>query len=129
MTEAELDAVAEALGIELPMVYREFQATYPELLRSTQAADFEVLSDPDRLVSLNKLIERSHIRGWRDSFFAIGESGCGDYYAIDLDEDDGEVYFWNHELARVDEEEGFSSLVEYAGQFLNMYRRLDPRAD
>lgn len=120
---ARLEWLEEELGIELPETYREFLASYPEPLRTTPAASFEVQSDPAKIVTINKLIDESHIDGWRDSFLAIGESGCGDYYAIDLDETDGEVYFWNHETDEVDAGEGFPSLLEFAGYFLQMYQR------
>jgi len=124
MIEEQLTSLEEDLGIELPDVYREFLSMYPDRLRATPAASFEVQSDPTKIVAMNKLIDASHIEGWRDTFLAIGESGCGDYYAIDLDENDGEVYFWNHETAEVDDSEGFPSILEFAGYFLRMYQNL-----
>ena len=126
MTETTVGSIEDELGVELPDLYRDFLASYPKPLLATPAAGFEVQCDPARIVTMNKQIDENHVEGWRDSFLAIGESGCGDYYAIDLNEDDGEVYFWNHETAEVEEDEGFPSLIEFAGHFLHMYQSQFP---
>jgi len=109
----------------LPDSYRSFLLSYPELLCRTPAAANEILNSATELSCINTLLAQANVDGWETSFFAIGQSGCGDYYAIDLDEEDGEVYFWNHETAAVDVSEGKPSLEEFAGSILQMYKRLD----
>jgi len=121
MQNEEMRVLESELDIELPGVYRDFLLSYPENLLQTSVPNFELLNDAKELICLNREVERSHMNEWNSSFFVIGSSGCGDYYAIDVDEPDGEVYFWNHELGRVELGEGSLTIEEHAGRMLIVY--------
>lgn len=122
MHGSDIEKIEQRFDIDLPGPYRQFLTQYPASLRRTDAAVWEVLDDADRIIAINELLEANHVTGWPDSFFAVGESGCGDYYGIDLDEGDGEIYFWNHETAEIDPSEGFPAVEEFAGYFLRMHQ-------
>lgn len=40
---------------------------------------------------------------WSDSVVVIGDSGCGDYYSLDLDEVPAVVKSWDHETGEIEE--------------------------
>lgn len=127
MDVSDLDRIEEELFIELPHAYREFMLAYPDRLRSTDAPSFELQDDPDKLIEINKLVETFQLSDWESSWFVIGESGCGDYYVIDVADDECAVVFWDHEQGRPSPEEGFDSLPEFAGDLVDMYRDLAAR--
>lgn len=124
MQEQDLARIESIRHIELPERYRAFMLNYPDRLLQTEGSRVELLSELADLLQINEEVDAIHINGWEGSFFAIGVSGCGDYYAIDVNEDDCEVYFWNHEIDEIDESSGSPSIEEFAGSLLSMYTRL-----
>jgi hypothetical protein len=61
---------------------------------------------------------------WPDEYLVIGQSGCGDYYAIDMDDEYSLVYLWNHEIGDFAIDEQKDSLEEFAGSLVETYRTL-----
>lgn len=116
-----LNNIEEVLGVELPDDYKNLITNYPKklLAKGFNAAEVELLKSPDKIVELNKYVQG--ILDIESSFFLIGESGCGDYYFIDLDEEDSPVYFWNHDISDFDDDEESGSLLEHAGNLLESY--------
>ena len=100
MTEAELVHIEAELDIELPSTYRKFIANYPAMLLrpGTDATKFELLNSPDNIIKLNQVVRSWSSFDWPDEYLVIGQSGCGDYYAIDVDDEYSPVYLWNHEI-------------------------------
>ena len=91
---------------------------YPGLLEKTgDTASFELLNKIEDLIDINKHIREIHEID-HASFFAIGHSGCGDYYLININEEDPEVILWNHEIGTLSEEERYNSIEEFAGFIL-----------
>ena len=124
MTSDDFNAIETALEIELPGYYRDFMQNYPDALLAEgfHAAGMELLNTAQRIIELNQQVQTSHDIDPGDSYFLIGESGCGGYYFIDPDEVDSPVYFWNHEIGEFDDDEESASLPEHAGKLLDIYR-------
>lgn len=106
MYTGDLDAIEQRLGVRLPRFYREFVSNYPNLPEdSSDIAAFEILDDPARLIALNEALRSGIVPGlaWPEGLFVVGESGCGDYYAIGLDGQSEAVLCWNHEHGEFEE--------------------------
>lgn len=89
---------AGSLGYQLPQTYCELIENYPEAMKKLGVddyggpADFELLSCPQDVVELNKR-ERQRWSSsdyaeteFPESYLLVGHDGCGDLYAIDLDD-------------------------------------------
>ncbi|WHI46443.1 SMI1/KNR4 family protein [Microbulbifer sp. VAAF005] len=113
--------IEESLDIELPQSYKEFISNYPDMLLADGfwAAEVELLNNQNRLVELNRFV-RLHL-DIELSYFLIGGSGCGDYYFIDISDEESPVYFWNHDIAGFDDDEESVNLIEHAGKLLESY--------
>jgi len=128
MTADDLARIQEELDVELPKTYREFVRKYPKTLLEAKRhmtkgdespAELELLNDADALIACNSGVQASQgLHDFPAEYFVIGQSGCGDYYAIDTDDDDSPVYFWNHEIGDFDEEEEHESLAAFAAELI-----------
>lgn len=127
MHDGDIYRIEQQFNIELPNLYRQFLIGYPKKLRETDAAVFEVLYDADRVIAVNEYMDATHLTGWPDTYFAVGETGCGDYFGIGLEEDDGEIFFWHHETEEIESSAGFATVEEFAGSFLQMYTAARPK--
>ena len=83
-------------------------------------AGYMFSNSPDDIIAFNQLVRRMHDFDWPEEYFVIGESGCGDYYAIDADDDHSSVYLWDHEVGDFSDEQEIPSLVEFAGRVLQI---------
>lgn len=88
MSETELKQIEKSLNVELPSFYKEFMLNYPIDLMGTEAPDFTLMIDSERLIEEN-INAKDDFWGLPldDNSFIIGENGCGDYYLIKLKED------------------------------------------
>src|SRR5690349_11646596 len=112
MTDAELAKIESELELELPDYYREFMRNYPApLLAIPNGPSLGQLSNsPDHIIELNRIVRMMQCFDWPEEYLAIGESGCGDYYAIDMDDEYSSVYLWNHEQGDFADDEEVDSL-------------------
>ena len=109
---------------DLPDVYIKFMENYPELLSNTgDASSVEILNKTDDLIDINNHIKQIHEID-HASYFAIGHSGCGDYYLIDINDDDPEVILWDHDMGSLSENERYNSIEEFAGYILQSKKEL-----
>jgi len=86
------------LDIELPKEYKNTLLNYPDGLPQSGFNIYgseELLKDFESIISLNRFA-RKELR-IDPKYFLIGGSGSGDWYFIDLSQDDSGVYYLNHE--------------------------------
>ena len=125
MTEDDLKRVEEALDVKLPAPFRTFMLNYPDVLvltktdlgnRQESISEREFLNSADSMIHLNKDVRLDDdwtVDGgpWPQKYFVIGDDECGDYYAIDLVNFDGRVYFYEHETGEF--EHSANSLADF----------------
>ena len=116
--EVEFDEAA--YRARLPKSYRRLLENYPAEL-SAATADGELLASLDDAVELNREMRRLwpqsdyRKRPIALSYFLIGQDGCGDLYAIDLDQGESSpVLEFDHERAKWRPRAG--SLEEFVDQ-------------
>lgn len=100
MTPAELKRLESAIGRSLPKGVREFFLNFPDALRipdedrDPDGSDFELTDDVDALITFNT---PGPYRLWLPeagpNYFALGCGGCGETWWVDLDSENGTVYF------------------------------------
>jgi len=112
MTTLDIENIEKSLDILLPEYYKKFMFNYPLDFANESTADYELISYPEKLIEEN-------INAYKDlwgkqlnkQYFIIGENGCGDYFLIDLDQDNGVFSFFH-------DNQSFyivaNSLIEYA---------------
>lgn len=97
MNESEIRELETATGCQLPPAYREVLLHYPQRLTALAAKldDYEpaeLFHTKESLFRVN-VINAEYVNSiFPMSFFVIGESKCGDYYAIDTGNADAPVY-------------------------------------
>ncbi|NOY41000.1 MAG: SMI1/KNR4 family protein [Planctomycetes bacterium] len=126
MTKADFALIQSELDLELPDFYWEFVHDYPKALHAPgcHAWQVELLDLAHRIITLNQQIRSFQTIDWEEEYFIIGESGCGDYYAIDIDDNESPVYFWNHDIGDFDDREEIDSLDHFAEHIIQMYEYL-----
>lgn len=103
---------------ELPEKYLDFLELYPQKMKEAgDLSQIEFLSEFKDIENINIEIDMVHGLDAED-YFAIGHSGCGDYYLIEIGSEDPSVILWNHETGELEEDEEYSSLEEFAGEML-----------
>lgn len=133
MTAKDLARVQKELGVELPASYRKFIINYPKALLKAERvgtketpADVELLNNADTLIKLNEMVHSAPgIDTIPTEYFIVGHSGCGDYYAIDADDDDSSVYLWNHEIGDFADDEEEESIEVFARHLLESVKRVN----
>lgn len=97
MTESELVELELATSLRLPASYRRMLADYPAFPVCEADPDFR--PQDDGLYASKEQLWDVNVGGadyvrtiFPPSYFVIGDSGCGDYYAIDTTNQDSPVY-------------------------------------
>src|SRR5262245_16302542 len=100
MTATDLQRLETAIGRPLSRAVREFFLNFPPGLptpdeeRDPDDLDFELTDDVEALIAMNT-------DGWArlwlpnagPNFFALGCGSCGETWWVDLDDENGAVYF------------------------------------
>lgn len=138
MTKADLDRIEAELGLRLPADYRELMLDYPEFLRQAHysspvgglASDDLLIADPDRVIAYN--------RNWRDDDFLLGEDDTeprvcryliigedcgGNSWSVRLGNEDGTVWFFNHEDGSL--EPSAASCAEHVDHLRQLLAEID----
>src|SRR5262245_61779732 len=119
MTQQDIDHIEGRLGVRLPSDYCTFMTSYPQLSKAVAGiAQHEILSDARSIIRENERVRAGELplRSWPHDLFVIGDSGCGDYYCLDLSESVPAVVCWNHETG--DFEETAPSLRAFLQQLI-----------
>ena len=103
MNTQQLERICSTFGINLPASYRDFQLQYPESF-DQDIRDHDIYDDPDRVIKETNFLRSSDFipGGWPKNYLVIGDSGCGDWYYLDIATETGQIGCWDHE------EDGFS---------------------
>jgi hypothetical protein len=105
----------ELLEIEsnLPSAYLNFMENYNDLLPDSRYISEDIfLDNVNDLKIINKRKKAELIE--LINYFAIGHSGCGDYYLINITKKNPQVILWNHEIGELSEDERYNSIPEFA---------------
>ena len=98
----QIEELARELGRELPSHYQEYLLNFPKEIANFKREFLtanELLTERyfrnsvESIIEVNKYFEVFEL----DHLIAIGDDGCGNYYAIKERESDQNVYFINHE--------------------------------
>lgn len=125
MTTADLHRLETAIGRPLPQAVREFFLNFPPGLRMDDEdrdpddADFELTDDVDALISMNTVgFGRVSLPGAGPNFFALGAGGCGETWWVDLNSENGTVYFADAGTYAEHSDHVADSLAEFAQRML-----------
>ena len=102
MTRDDITRIEFELGIELPEQYRQAVVPYPvPALRGN--TEWMFWNDPNELIALNKRMrEGERFReAWPPRFFALGEDGGGCSDAIDLEDPEYGVFWFDRQHINV----------------------------
>jgi hypothetical protein len=104
MLPDDIDQIESRLGVKLPRFYVDFVTNDPKL-RDGRVDGAKVYNDPRKIIAKNEHVHRTWLgeATWPDHFFAIGESLCGDPYAIRLDGQSEAVFRGNQERGEFQE--------------------------
>lgn len=121
MTHTDLQRLETAIGRSLPQAVREFFLNFPPGLRKSDDdrdpddSDFELTDDVDALITMNT---DGPWRVWLPeagpNFFALGSGGCGETWWVDLDSEQGTVYFADAGTYAKHSDHVADSLAEFA---------------
>ena len=133
MSETDVVTIEAALGMRLPDHYRRFLLSYPPALMDNKRdlgwvreapADRQLSNIAARLIHLNRDVRLPGTPWvgeagdpWPNNFFVIGDDQCGNYWCVDLQTEDSDVWFYNHDLGAFEHEYG--SLAEFGEQLLS----------
>ena len=97
MKTQELEQIEVELSIVLPSDYRNLLHNYPENLMESDAPDFSLMFDHNRIIEEN-LNARKNFWGkpLNKEVLIIGENGCGDYFLIET-KNNSPVYSFFHD--------------------------------
>lgn len=101
MTADEMGGIEAVLGIRLPESYRVAMLTYP-LDPADSNARMALMDDARAVTAFNGFLREQFTGEWLPSYFAIGNSPCGDPYFLDLDSGSEAVWCWDHETHEVE---------------------------
>ena len=100
MNQFDFDTVEKKLGITLPTFYKNAIINYP-FKAQDDLDDIEdsLVCDHKWLIDENiELREKGFFdQEWPNYFYAFGKDGFGNYYFINLRDDDQSIYFADHE--------------------------------
>jgi hypothetical protein len=126
MTAAELERLETAIGRRLPSGVRDFFLNFPPGLRIADEdrdpddSDFELTDDVDALIAMNTAgPQRAVLPEAGPNFFALGSGGCGETWWVDLDSENGTVYFADAGTYAHHSDHVADSLAEFAKVMLN----------
>lgn len=93
------ESIADALGIDLPEDYCEFVTRLDNHRDLAELLGSSISTNGDLIITLNERLSTSApiagLTQWPDDYFVIGEDGCGNYYALNTDDDT--ILFYDHE--------------------------------
>lgn len=104
MIQAAIDEIEAELSIELPEFYkaglRQVDAAFGNPPFPFDSEEF--LTGADEVIELNESVGTSAPADWDNvadpaDYFFIGHDGCGNYFAIDPDDDASPVYYLIHD--------------------------------
>ena len=113
MRKSSIDKIEYELTVSLPEQYRRFLLNYPRALHQTEELQGSGTSVPlsrhvccskaSDLIRLNRTTrenvqiwtKKGRPGRWPKHMFVIGEDGCGNYYAINLQHKNVAIYFFN----------------------------------
>jgi hypothetical protein len=130
MTDANLDRIESALGLELPTFYRRFMLNYPRHLAEKQpewsdVEKWELADDPDRVIHFNRYVREADPgeffddQAWPPHYFVIGSEQEQNWYFLDLEGGSEAVYLFHHEMGDVAQEA--ASLAEFPDALLRWW--------
>jgi hypothetical protein len=126
MTAAELQRLETAIGRSLSQAVRAFFLNFPPGLRIADEdrdpddSDFELTDDVDALIAMNTDgPQRVWLPGAGPNFFALGCGGCGETWWVDLDSENGTVYFADAGTYAMHSDHVADSLAEFAQGMLD----------
>jgi hypothetical protein len=98
MTETDVNRIESLLTITLPSDYRQFLLAYPKDMPA-DSARHEIFESADAIIGHTEELRAGLLpeTSWPDDMLVIGDSGCGDFYCLDLSEEPPSVVCWNHE--------------------------------
>jgi hypothetical protein len=99
MTPREVDGIEAALSMSLPPDYRRFLLAYPADI-SPDITRHEIYSSALSVIGVTQEARSEMLSetSWPQHMVVIGDSGCGDYYCLDLSQEPAPVVCWNHEI-------------------------------
>lgn len=121
MTEAELAGIESELGVTLPGLYRAAMLAYP-LDPADANSRIALQRDARSVTAFNRFLREQFPDEWLPSYFAVGNSPCGDPYFLNLDSRSAAVSSWDHETHEVAQE------APDFGSWLDIQRSME-RAD
>src|SRR5438105_1266825 len=115
MTEADLDRIESALGLQLPVFYRRYMRNYPRWLPEKQpdwsdVVRWEFADDADQVIHFNRYVREAEPgeffddRQWSPHSFVIGSEAEQNWYFLDLASGSEAVYLYHHEMGDVYQE-------------------------
>lgn len=100
MTETDVDRIESSLAVTLPDEYRRLLMEFPSDL-SADWARHEIFCSADWIIKQTQSTRLGAIkRRWPTHMIVIGDSGCGDFYCLDLSDRPASVVCWDHEKRR-----------------------------
>ena len=115
MTEPDLNLIESTLGLDLPAYYRSFMLSYPTSLAEQQpewsdVTNWEFANCPKRVIAFNRYVRGCDVDEffddikWPYNYFVIGSEQEQNWYFIDLQSDDEQVFLYHHSMGDVDVE-------------------------
>jgi hypothetical protein len=132
MTPEIIDQITELVGNAPPQDYLRLLHDYPEVLQSVNraiddsdsegtVADVELLRRPSCILEINREARVDSVLEpdgtefyWPDQLMIIGETGAGDYYCIDVDQQVVGVMQFDHHSV------GFEVIADSLNEFVDM---------
>lgn len=126
MTDAELDQIEGALGVTLPVAYRQLSLQFPFRAVGNDWV-YWMYDDAERVIAGTQFpLEDGGYKqaNWKSTFVVIGQSASGDPYLLDVALPDSPVYYLSHEDHSLGEEwPDLTAFVTYWEQFPEEARR------
>ena len=119
MTKEAFSRIEQEFGVKLPDWYRRQVLAY-----SSEETLFPIYHDEEEIVRVNRELRRDgwSFVYWPREFFAISETGCGDYYFIVPSTGDKRIFMADHEcgpapsLNRLDDMVASQTIEELLGE-------------
>jgi hypothetical protein len=113
MTEEDVRAIESRLGVTLPQEYSTFLLAYPQTLLDTTLdlgwkheppSERQFRNSPAAIIEYNEDARRDDGTPWTTDdgpwphrWFIIGDDQCGNYWCVDLREEERGVWFYDHD--------------------------------
>jgi hypothetical protein len=124
MNATDVQRIENELAVELPEAYRRLLLQYPDsLCQQASIRDRSLCATVKRIIALNQDAER--LDDWPNEYLAIGETGTGGYFVIELGDDDPAVDLWCSELFPLDPDAHFDSVEQFASALLSGFEYED----